>query len=109
MRKSILFLCLVAMVFMVALIWFKPNTIVVATEAPAQTETISAAPTSDTSPPQVVEVAKTGNYRLIVGANPSLGKAPVFSPPTNSVEITNELQLRLLIEQTRPKQTNQQQ
>ena len=104
-----MFVCVAAMFFMVVIIWFKSSTVVVLTDAPVQTETISSAPTSDTSPPPVVEVAKTGNYRLIVGANPSLGKAPVFSPPTNSVEITNELQLQLLIEQTRPKQTNQQQ
>jgi hypothetical protein len=50
-------------------------------------------------------VTESDNYQLIVGANPSVGKETKFLPPANSVVVTNEAQLRLLIEQTRPKQT----
>ena len=59
-------------------------------DAPAPAEV--SAPTNP--PPQV-------GYQLIVGANPRLNTNQVFSPPTNSVAITNNEQLRLLIQKSR--------
>ncbi len=53
----------------------------------------------------VSTVRESDNYQLIVGANPSVGKEQNFLPPASSVVVTNEAQLRLLIEQTKPKQT----
>ncbi|HEY9584821.1 MAG TPA: hypothetical protein VJI33_04600 [Candidatus Paceibacterota bacterium] len=54
MRKSIAFVCAVAVALMVMFIWLKCRTIVVATDAPPQGEV--SAPTNDVPPPQVVEV-----------------------------------------------------
>lgn len=39
------------------------------------------------------------DYKLVVGANPRFNRNQTFSPPTNSVVVTNEAQLQLLIEQ----------
>lgn len=58
------------------------------------------------TPSPQVAVATTatanGDYKLIVGGNPRINREQVLLPPTNSVVVTNEEQLRLLIEQTRP-------
>lgn len=58
--------------------------------------------------PGTNNVATTDNYQLIVGANPQFNKKQVFLPPTNSVVITNEAQLRRLIEQEKKVRQNQQ-
>lgn len=57
--------------------------------------------------PTPTVVPETDNYKLVVGAKPSMNNSQKFLPPTNSVVVTNEAQLQLLMEQTR--QTRQQQ
>ena len=44
---------------------------------------------------------KTASYKLIVGANPMIDQSQKFSPPTNSVVVTNEEQLQSLIEEAK--------
>jgi len=41
----------------------------------------------------------SNDYKLIVGANPTVNSKQTFLPPTGSVVITNEAQLQLLMEQ----------
>lgn len=56
--------------------------------------------------PVALVAEQTKDYKLLVGANPSVGRSQTFSPPTNSVAITNKAQLLLLIEQSRVHRTN---
>jgi hypothetical protein len=67
------------------------------TSAPGESVLVVTSATN--LPPQETAVESNG-YKLIVGANPRINKEQKFSPPTNSVVITNDAQLRLLIEQT---------
>ncbi len=45
--------------------------------------------------------AKPASYKLVVGANPTVNQKQIFAPPTNSVVITNQVQLDLLTKQAK--------
>ena len=70
----------------------EPGAIVSSPSAPAQS------PVENLPTPKPVATANNG-FRLIVAANPRLNGNQNFSPPTNSVVITNGEHLQMLIEQ----------
>lgn len=52
----------------------------------------------------------SASYKLVVGANPTVNQKQTFSPPTNSVVVTNQAQLDLFTKQakeSRQQQVNQ--
>lgn len=53
--------------------------------------------TASTNPPAPVASATENGQRLTLGIRPTFNPNQQFSPPTNSVVITNEAQLRDLI------------
>lgn len=96
-RKSVLVVCILVVLAALVAIHLRHNS-TNTPEISAQVETSGV----NLPPPQAV--AKADGYQLIVGGKPRFNKERVFLPPTNSVAITNEAQLRLLIEQSRPRQ-----
>lgn len=54
-------------------------------------------PSRDTS----TDLATKPAYKLLVGANPTVSKTQTFAPPKESVAVTNEAHLRLLMEQAK--------
>ena len=64
---------------------------------------------NDSVPPPVAEqatVVGTNRYNLMLGANPSISAGQKYLPPEDSVVVTNEAQVRALIERAHRRSTN---
>lgn len=65
---------------------------------PVVSPTTAVVNTTDRIEVKVIPAVKNStDYKLVVGAKPSFDPQQTFSPPTNSVAITNEEQLRILV------------
>ena len=54
---------------------------------------------------QAMVVETNSRYNLMLGANPSVSTGQKYTPPTDSVILTNEAHLRYLIEKSQKRST----